>query len=604
MSATDHFVQFYEADEYLVGSVSGFVEAGLEAGETCILVATGDHRKLIETRLHEAGCDVVRARTNNQYIAFDAEELLAKLSGDGRLDRDAFENVVGRLIQQASAGGRRVRVFGEMVAILWAEGKQANAIKLEDFWNALGEKYDFSLFCAYPATQMDGDALAEPFSRVCGRHSRVIPSESYTSLEDESDRLRAIAVLQQKAASLEVEIAERKRLLVMEQLPRTEAENASRTKDEFLATVSHELRTPLNAIIGWATMLAKGALDDDTANRAVDTINRQALIQAQLIEDILDVSRVVSGKLKLAVGPVDAAAVINAAVDAVQPAADAKEIQLEVRLDPSMCHITGDAGRLQQIVWNLLSNAIKFTPDGGRVGISLRGTSTFVEIEVADMGCGIRAENLASIFELFSQEDPSRTRQNGGLGLGLAIARQLTELHGGTISARSDGEGRGSVFTVRLPAGKALAAPSEQGLAFELNRPATGFTAQLAPVLDGVKALLVDDDGDSLGMLKVALGGCRMEIETAGSVTEACDVLEWFSPDILISDIAMPGEDGHMLIRKIRAAGCCVPAIALTAHARVEDRVRALNAGFNMFVPKPVEIDELAAAVANLTAVD
>ena len=303
-----------------------------------------------------------------------------------------FTEIVGGIIERAATGRQRVRIFGEMVALLWAEGNYDGAIQLEELWNDLQKTHPFLLFCAYPMNGLVGEAHVEPLTRVCAGHSRVIPAETYTALSTPDDRLRAIIALQQKANSLEAEIAERKeaeaalrkvknelelqleereQLLVREQMARAEAEAANRMKDEFLATVSHELRTPLNAIIGWAHMLRTGRLDEASMARAIETIERNAKSQAQLIEDILDVSRVITGKLRLNIGPVDVASVINAAIDCVQLAADSKGIQLEVTLDPSARHISGDSSRLQQVVWNLLSNAIKFTPAGGRVEVRL-----------------------------------------------------------------------------------------------------------------------------------------------------------------------------------------------------------------------------------------
>ncbi|MDT5293287.1 MAG: hypothetical protein QOJ76_167 [Acidobacteriota bacterium] len=468
----EHFVQFYETDNFLLDSLGGFVGMGLAEGDACIVVATQAHRAGLDERLPSHGPDLSAARERGQYVSLDAAETLSKLMLDGSPEPGRFAEVVGGIIERAAVGRRRVRIFGEMVALLWAEGNCDAALRLEALWNDLGKTRPFLLFCAYPLKDFGGESHAGPLGHVCGAHSRVIPAESYTALTDSDERLRVIIELQQKARSLEAEIAERKeaeaalralkeelerkvvereQLLAREQSARAEAEQANRLKDEFLATVSHELRTPLTAIMGWTHMLRNAGLDESTATHALETIERNARSQAQLIEDLLDVSRVITGKLRLDIGRVDAASIVNEAIDSVQLAAEAKGIQLEVTLDPSARHVFGDAARLQQVVWNLLSNAIKFTPVGGRVGVCLKRTGSDVQISVSDTGGGIGADFLPFIFDRFRQADGTTTRRHGGLGLGLSIVRHLVELHGGTVEAESPGEGRGATFTVSLP---------------------------------------------------------------------------------------------------------------------------------------------------------
>lgn len=463
MSESEHFVQFYEADAFLLNSLGGYIHAALDAGEVAIVVATEAHRAGLEERLREYGLDSAAAKASGQYVSLDAAETLSQFMVDGSPDAGLFEEVVGGVIERAARGGRRVRAFGEMVALLWADGNYDAAIRLEGLWNDLSESYSFSLFCAYPMRGFGAEEFAGQLSDICTKHSRVIPAESYTALAEQDDRLRAIIQLQQKASSLQAEVAERKEAeeqlraaLIREQMARIEAENANRLKDEFLATTSHELRTPLNAIIGWTHMLREGGLDAGTAARAIETIERNAKSQAQLVEDILDVSRVITGKLRLNIELVDAAAVINAAIDSVQLAADSKGIQLEVTLDPSARRVSGDSSRLQQVVWNLLSNAIKFTPNGGRVEIRLERAGADVQIRVSDTGCGFSSDFVPFIFDRFRQADGSSTRRYGGLGLGLAIVRHLVELHGGTVHAESLGEGCGATFTIRLPLAPSL----------------------------------------------------------------------------------------------------------------------------------------------------
>lgn len=612
MKEAEHFVQFYEQDTFLLNSLSSFICAGLCAGDACVVVATQAHRDGLELLMQNSGLDVADAIKSGQYIALDAQETLSKLIFEGQPEPERFAEIIGGIIAVASEGRPRVRIFGEMVALLWAEGKQEAAIALEELWNSLAKTHTFSLFCAYPMNGFSGAEFAAPLGNVCTAHSRVIPAEGYSALNNVDDRLRTIIKLQQKARSLEAEVAERKQAeerlrvsLEQEQMARAEAEHANRLKDEFLATVSHELRTPLNAIIGWSHMLREGRLDEATVTRAIATIERNAKSQAQLVEDILDVSRMITGKLRLNTGTVDIAPVINAAIDCVQLAADSKGIGLEVTLDPSARRVSGDASRLQQVVWNLLSNAIKFTPSGGHVSVRLERAGSHAQIRVSDTGEGIKSDFLPYIFDSFRQADGTSTRRHGGLGLGLAIVRHLVELHGGTIRADSSGGG-GSTFTVRLPLAPATDGATKRKLETGSLRAAQATDAPLnqTPSLDGVRVLLVDDDKDTLQMLTAMLTEYKAEVQAASSAAEALEALQWFKPDVLVSDLAMPCEDGYSLICKVRAleaeGGGQVPAVALTAYIRIEDRARALSAGFNMFVPKPVEPHELLTAIANL----
>jgi signal transduction histidine kinase/ActR/RegA family two-component response regulator len=381
-----------------------------------------------------------------------------------------------------------------------------------------------------------------------------------------------------------------------------EAQEANRAKDEFLATVSHELRTPLNAIMGWARMLRTGQLDEESLAHAYETIERNSKAQAQLINDILDVSRIISGKLRLEVLPVELDQLIRGAVESLRPAADARGVGVRMLMDWSAGPVAGDAERLQQVVWNLLSNAIKFTPEGGQVEVRMERVNSHVEIAVSDTGRGVSPEFLPHVFERFRQADSSTTRQHGGLGLGLAIVRHLVELHGGTVRAESPGEDRGATFTVRLPV---MPGCVRQAGADEMRSgDEPDLTVECLPHLDGLKILIVDDEEDTRELLKAMLSPCGAEVKAAQSATEALDEVRRWRPDVVVSDIEMPGEDGYTLIRKVRALapeeGGRVPAIALTAYARSEDRIRALVSGYQMHVPKPVEMTELALAIASL----
>jgi CheY-like chemotaxis protein len=376
-------------------------------------------------------------------------------------------------------------------------------------------------------------------------------------------------------------------------------------KDEFLAVLSHELRSPLNAIVGYTNLVRDGRSQPEEAPRLLDIVLRNARTQRQLIEDMLDVSRIITGKMGLNLEPVDPKAIIQSALDVVRPAAEAKRITFDAEFDPSVGAIIGDAGRLQQAVWNLLSNAVKFTPAGGKVTVRLTRNASYVEIAVSDTGKGIKPEYLPHVFNRFSQEDYSTTRRYGGLGLGLSIVRHVAELHGGSVRAASEGEGRGATFVIRLPMSVGLTAE----LQYEDSNKITGYapheTARGEELwLDGARVLLVDDDADTRHLLKRVLESHGAAVKTAASAAEALEMIAASPPDALVADIGMPDEDGYSLMRKIRrlpsSRGGTVPALALTAYARPEDRVRALNAGFQQFVAKPVEPDELAAVVAEL----
>ncbi len=379
------------------------------------------------------------------------------------------------------------------------------------------------------------------------------------------------------------------------------AEAAGRVKDEFLATLSHELRTPLTAIVGWAYLIQGGQLPPDEVGTAVDTIIRNANAQNQIIDQLLDVSRIVTGKLQLSLQPVEIGSVVGAAIGTVTPAANAKSVLLQLIQDPAGSSVMGDPERLQQVFWNLLSNAVKFTPKSGRVRVSVQSVGSQVEVAVADTGVGIDAVFLPHVFNRFSQRDSSSTRAVRGLGLGLAIARQLVELHGGSIQAESPGAGQGSTFTVKFPRSPVTAASADGRVYSQADR---SVGLEDAPDLTGIRVLIVEDDDDARALVAKVLEGQGALVEAVSSAREALDVLAKERIDVLLSDIEMPGTDGYQLIRELRLRpsqqGGSVPAAALTAYARTEDRLRALRAGFQMHLPKPVQPAELITVVASL----
>jgi CheY-like chemotaxis protein len=396
---------------------------------------------------------------------------------------------------------------------------------------------------------------------------------------------------------------EREKLLDSERSARSEAEKLNRIKDEFVATLSHELRTPLNAILGWTQIINREQGLPEEVVEGLEIIERNALAQSQMIDDLLEMSRIISGKLRLDLQDTHLPTIVRAAVDTVRPAAHAKQVRIEQLLDPlHNVQTTGDPSRLQQVVWNLLSNAVKFTPRGGRVQIVLQRVESHVELSVADTGIGIRTEFLPYVFDRFRQADPSSSRKHGGLGLGLSIVRNLVELHGGTVRAESRGEGHGSTFIVSLPV-RILAADS---VGPRIHPRGGGRPPDCEALnLKGVRVLVVDDELDSRVLIERLLGECECAVSSAATVQEALELLMRRAFDVIISDIGMPGDDGYTLIRTWRALEereqrPRIPAIALTAYARTEDRRRAILAGFQVHIAKPVESGELLAMVASL----
>jgi len=431
--------------------------------------------------------------------------------------------------------------------------------------------------------------------RVRKNGERIDVSLTVSPVKDARGRIIGASKIARDVSDRKRAEAERATLLQTVQQAREEAEELNRSKDQFLAVLSHELRTPLNAIFGWARMLQSAAMDEATSRRAIDAILRNATAQVQLVEDLLDVSRIITGKMRLDVQWLDLKSVIESALDAVQPAASAKGLKIETVLDPNAGPVVGAADRLRQVVWNLLMNAIKFTPRDGRVQVHLRKLKSHVEIVVSDSGEGIQPEILPFIFDRFRQGDSTTTRPHGGLGLGLALVRHLVDLHGGRVRAASEGPGRGATFVVELPV--AILGP-EAGTTLETS------AAMGALPLQNVRVLLVDDDADGLDLTTVMLTNSGAQVKTAVSVAAALDVLESWPADVLVSDIEMPGEDGYELLRRIRAkergGRTRLPALALTAYGRPEDRRRTLAAGYNLHLAKPIDPSELVLAVANL----
>ena len=847
-----HVVQFYDDDAFLLDAVTQFIGVSLNAGGGGVVIATRAHLDEIEQRLRSRGLDVDAASEQGQYVALDAHKTRTQFLDDGWPHEVRFVDVVGAAIARAGQGRPRVHAFGEMVALMWAEGNHAAAIRTEQLWNDLATRLPFSLLCAYPIGCFGNAAHTPSFLQVCAEHSTVIPVETYTGLPTADERLRIIAQLQQRAQALEVEIAERKQLddtlidflenateglqrigpdgiilwankaelellgyapheyighhvaefhadraviddmlqrlsqgdsvrdqsarllcrggavkdvlinanalfedgklihtrcftrditaqtqadeararlvaivdssddaivgktldgiivswnrgaekifgytateavgrsiviiippdrrgeedevlarirrgeridhyeterrakdgrkvhislsvspiknadgrvigvskiarditerkrsehereelLARERAARAEAETASRVREEFLATLSHELRTPLNAMLGWARMLRSGHLDEAGRRRALEVIERNAQSQNQLIADLLDVSRIITGKMILTVRNVDLAGVVQDALDAVRPTAALKGIDVVAELEGNGEGVWGDPDRLRQVIWNLLSNALKFTPAGGRISASLTYRQGRAVITVSDTGRGIAPEALPLIFERFRQADSSTTRSYGGLGLGLSIVRHLVDLHGGTVWASSEGQGKGATFTVELRVGANPSRTAEGAQTTVAIR--TEGVATPSVRLAGVHVLVVDDNPDTCELFRTILVQQGARVTFATSTYEAMRAFENAEPDVMVCDLGMPGRDGLEFIRYIRShpAGRAVAAVAATAYAKPEDRERALAAGFDEYLSKPVEpvdLVEVIAKVARAKSVD
>ncbi len=549
----------------------------------------------------------ITARKRAEQALRESEERFAKAFNSSPFILTISSLVTGKLIEVNEtfvnySGYKREEVIGKTTVDLglWnsVEDREAEMDFIREHGKLRNAEYKFRM---RNGVELVGLLSAERID-IGGEACTLTVVQDITDLkraEEERERL----LRNEQIARLEAEQAQMlsAELLVREQQARAQAEAASRTKDEFLATVSHELRTPLNAMLGWLAMLRGGKASADMFARGLETIDRNAKSQAKLIEDLLDVSRIITGKLRLDVQPVELRVVIQAAAEVVRPAADAKEIRLQLSFDPDAGPVSGDSQRLQQIVWNLLSNAVKFTPRGGRVEVRLERVDSHVEISVSDTGQGISPEFMPHLFERFRQADSSYTRRHGGLGLGLAIVRHLVELHGGTVLAQSAGEGRGAVFTVHLPIQTAQdARPSKVDLA-ALGQAVSADAFSPAPTrLDGLQVVLVEDEPDAREIVKIMLEQYGANVRAAACAVEGLRLIEEVQPDVLISDIEMQEEDGYSLIRRVRALEAgrgAIPAIALTAHARSADRLRALAAGFDAHVAKPVDLVELTTVI-------
>jgi signal transduction histidine kinase len=479
------------------------------------------------------------------------------------------------------------------------------------FWVRPGDEVDFDLFysrlhpedrertqAAVRACVSDGVKYDVEYRVVSpAGELRWIRATGQTRRDAQGQPLAFSGTTQDITARKQLE-EERDRLFASERSARLASEQANRLKDEFLSTLSHELRTPLNAITGWLDLMKEDIANPESIREGLEVIDRNVRAQSQLIDDLLDVSRIISGKVRLDVTPVSLGKVVSAALETVRPAALAKHVKLDARIAPSLPPISGDFGRLQQIAWNLLTNAIKFTPAGGSVQVTLEPVGASLEVSVTDTGEGIAPEFLPYVFERFRQADGSPSRRHGGLGLGLSIVKTLVEMHGGRVIAQSPGKGRGSTFSFRIPVRVASSADAPVPTARASSRLFSGAFEK--PDLSGLKILVVDDEPDARTMMHRLLETCHATSFEAASAHDAERVIAERNPDIVLSDIGMPGTDGYQFIREVRRRGLTTPAVALTAFARPEDRVRSIQAGFQAHLTKPIEPAELLVLVASL----
>jgi PAS domain S-box-containing protein len=585
--------------------------SGRESTTLADLVATLGNVSVVERPIRTSTLvTLVRSCLRARQRQYDVQEYLVQQDEAQRLIREGerryrslIDNVADYAIFMTDAQGRIATWNGGAEAMLGYAAEEAIGQPIDLFSTAEDAEARIRAKQMEVARQT-GRATCETWKvRKDGRRL-YIESVTVTVL-DENGQLSGFAHFLRDVTEKHRISTEREQLLESERAARNEAERASRTKDEFLATLSHELRTPLNAVIGWTQVLRKTPGLPSDATNALTVIDRNARAQAQIIADLLDMSSIISGKVRLDVQRLDMASIVEATVETVRPTAQAKGVRVKAVLDPNAGPVRGDPNRLQQVLWNLLTNSVKFTPKDGHVTVSLARVSSHLEVEVADSGEGIDAAFLPHVFDRFRQADASTIRRHGGLGLGLSIVKQLVELHGGSITAKSPGPGLGSSFRVSLPLMAAHALPEEPG------KQALAQTSAESSYVDGVgetdlsgmKVLVVDDELDARSLIQRLLQDCKADVITAASVAEALEIIVGEAPDVIVSDIGMPGEDGYGLIRRVRAlqnGKSQIPAIALTAYARTEDRVKAINAGFQLHLSKPVEPVELVAMVNSL----
>ena len=597
-SPTDHLVRFYDNDTSLCDTVGRFLLDGYGEGASSIVIATAEHRIAIERVLAAGGVNVAEAKRSDRLTFADAEETMLSFTiggiERGVLDRDAFRESVGGMLEKASAASpsSSVRAYGEMVDVFLRRGNEAAMFHLEESWNEMRRTRPFQLYCGYRLSHLDRAEDQEPFRRICGLHSHVLPSESYDEESGVEEKRRQIVDLQQRARSLETEVVERKRLGAALQEEQKQLREANRRKDEFLAILGHELRNPLNPILTALDLMDMRG--DDNSRRERDIIRRQALHLAGLVEDLLDISRVTGGKLALRKEPLEVAIVIARAIEMASPLLEQRAHLLQIAVPPRGLLVYADPIRIPQVFANLLMNAAKYTERGGRIELKANRDGEDVVVECKDNGIGVAPELLATMFEPFVQGTRSLDRAEGGMGLGLALVKSLTQLHGGVVSARSAGPGLGTTFTVRLPALEEARGTLPPPRTQESN----GHNGAAASV---ERVLVVDDNMDcALGFAEV-IRHLGHEVEVAFDGPRAIQKAATFKPTVALVDIGLPVMDGYELARRLREVVGSDPLklVAVTGYGEDANRALSQEAGFDLHAVKPVDLGSLRALIGN-----
>ena len=582
-----HIVQFYEDDRVLADAVGEFLVAGMAAGEALVVIATPEHASIIEEKLRASGLDTPACRAAGRLQTIDASGVLERFMIGEEPDWGRFLTEVGGAVARgiASSTTGRVRAYGEMVDLLWRRDQQPAAIQLEEFWERLGAQYPFSLLCAYLMGNFYSESHSAGFRQVCDLHDRVVPARSLGG--DPDTRLRETTFLQQRALALEAELLHRKELEDALRVAREQAEAGSRAKDEFLAVLGHELRNPLSPILtALELMKLRG---DGHVTREHGVIERQTRHLIRLVDDLLDVSRVTRGVLELRKQRVDLHDVLAKATDIASPLLEMRHHSFEVQAPArGALLLNADEVRLAQVIANLLTNSAKYTPPGGHVSLRAFRSGSDLVLEVRDNGQGIAPELLPRIFDLFVQGRQPLDRGTGGLGIGLALVKSLVQLHRGTVTAQSDGVGRGSLFTVRLPALEMS----------ELDRY-SGHLSPLSIATRGCRILLVDDNEDAAAMLAEILRAAGHDVRTAAAGPPALEVAKEFRPELAVLDIGLPAMDGYELAaRLLLQLGPPAPVLfALSGYGQDSDRAKSEAAGFALHLVKPLDAATLLSAI-------
>src|SRR5256714_11395190 len=577
-----HLVQYYEKEGFLYDRVTDFMSDGLRGGDAAVLIATRAHRSGVESRLARRGVDLAYLTAGGRYHALDAQDTLSRFMVDGTPDPHRFAETVGPVIRTARTGDRRVLAFGEMVALLWAEGNREAAIRLEQLWNDLARRETFALLCAYPIAHFDDAGHAEPFAEINAAHTWVTPAESYSIVEAD-ERNRVIAALQQKAAALEAESKQRTALEAALRSKIDELAEVDRRKDEFLAMLGHELRNPLAPVTTALQIMRIHEGEPNRVARSREIVERQIEHMTRLIDDLLDVSRITRGKIELREQPLLLSAVIERAIESARPLIDERGHRIALDLPTEPVRFLADPARLGQVFANLLNNAAKYTDVRGRIWLRARVEGNELMVGVKDDGPGLTKELRKHAFELFMQGPQTRARAHGGLGIGLTLVRRLVELHGGTVEALSEGPGKGTEFVVRLP----LRLPSVMDGA----APAAAAAAAGPPR----RILVVDDHVDAAEALGELLRDYGHEIATAPDGTRAPDQARPHRPGNVPPRISLPEMDGDEVAKRIRGELGLGDALLVALSGYGEDRHRRLarEAGFDQHITKPVDAAKL-----------